>query len=81
MKTPQDWMESKGFGKMHQAHFTRLELQEIQEDAWKSAMIAASYIADQFADYDQNRDGRVIGDAIRVDGIFHKPKYEDYNTQ
>lgn len=33
MKTPQEWMESKGAGKQHATLMTRIDIMKIQEDA------------------------------------------------
>lgn len=43
---------------------TASEIQQIQLDAHNAAVREAAEKANEFADYDSSRDGRVIGNAI-----------------
>jgi hypothetical protein len=65
MKTAQEWIgELKCFDPLEPSHIMESDVKQIQLDAWKQGMTDASQICDMRADYDPDRDGRIIGNEI-----------------
>lgn len=76
MKTPQEWAGESYIDEVTKVGIIQF-IKNIQADAWLSATINASEIANKYADYDVTRDGRIIANEILED----KDLYENETGQ